>query len=282
MNEINKINNDNKEVVEIPLKMIRTDKELQNRDVLGKGWNEEADKKREKLFLDELRRDIKRRGQIEPVVLVSDTNIEGESFYWMVSGHHRLHALRELGWKTIKAVVHSGGFKKAWELSRQANMHVIQPMSAKAKSQNVWEALISPVSDLYRNMSNRQVSVMLGVSHPLVGKMKKVANEKYNEMKEIGQSCLVFGEDDYWGAVKRKWPYWACARSQTQRNINPEKFYRDAKTVADTIDFNMGWTMNVDENGDDANTLYHYEVRAEALAELSRRYSERAKAMKQK
>ena len=54
---------------------------------------------REKLEL--LKRSIKAQGQIEPIIVCQS---DGE--YYLVDGLHRLLALRELGYRMIKAVVH--------------------------------------------------------------------------------------------------------------------------------------------------------------------------------
>jgi len=257
----------------IKLSAIEELPELQNRNPYGHTSEREDEKRKNAKALSELKQDMGRRGQTTPIIVVPNPHTAGRKLYWLVSGHHRCKAARQLGWKEIDAEVYEGGFRKAWELSKVANMDVYLPMPRSHKTQNAWDALVNPASDYFRTLSAREAAKELGVSHPTIGKMKKRIEEEVG--KVTPQDLASHITSDPMVVVHAKNPFWAAAKAYEPRG--DEVWIHKLE-----VDERVAWLRDqLDLEGEDSPGLRDLRVISEALSLMREEVGAQIQAIQQ-
>lgn len=191
----------------------------------------------------DLAADIKHNGLRVPVDVFE---IEGREGYTMVSGHHRLEAMKKLRRKKVTARVHKGTWEDAWVFSKTCNMDTTKPLSKPQLTQNAWQCLIASESNHYRTLilktSIRATAPVLKVDEKTLRRMvKAMSNIMTNgeRVDEKAENVLTWWDEHNPMQTKREHPYklWTSAMSLS----NPDerewdgKFQADVRTVTEQV-----------------------------------------------
>lgn len=90
--------------------------------------------------------------------------------YWLADGYHRIHAALKMGWAEIICEVRDGGLRNAILYAVEANTRHGLNLSNADKRNAVAKLL---ADEEWRRWSNREIANKCGVSHTLVGDMKR-------------------------------------------------------------------------------------------------------------
>lgn len=189
-------------ITELPLNALRTDQRLQMRNVGMQKVRDDNDTKRYRAHIKDLKRSIEREGQRTPIMVVAD-NKEGLTYhlapgadlahplvsrFWVVDGHHRLEAIRELKLEAVKVEVLEGlGFEAALVASKLSNQDIIQGISRHERTENAWSAL-NLSSDLYRTMPVKESARVLNVGEATIKRMRQSIREEALERGAVDES----------------------------------------------------------------------------------------------
>ena len=162
------------EAVQLHINQINLNPIYQNRDA-----NAELDKagfeRGSREHVRSLTNDLKVNGLHKPVTVYL---INGK--HYLVGGHHRLEAAKQLKWKTIAAYVTIGTKEDSVIASHQENLIPDKPLTAKERTQNAWNALVSNETNHYRKItasSGRKAAEKLAVSEAVIRQMRNALNE---------------------------------------------------------------------------------------------------------
>lgn len=176
--------------VTIELDAIVTDKRLQNRNVGMQKFKEHSDGKRYKRHVADLRRSIRSKGQLNPLLVVAsdegckwaladgaDRSHPNPSKFLLVDGHHRLEALQREGIPTALVTVLPGlGFLDALDACRLSNPDIVQSMSFDERTENAWSAM-NQERDTYRRMGVKEAVDILGVSESTIKRFRSAVRQ---------------------------------------------------------------------------------------------------------
>jgi len=159
---------------EIYISQIKLSPIYQNRDPKAE-LEKAGSERRLKEHVRDLANNLKANGLRKPVTifLIKDK-------HYLVGGHHRLEAAKQLGWSTIQAYVTRGTKEEAAIASHQENLIPDKPLSSKERTQNAWSALTSNETAHYRRVayaSGRDAGTALGVSEAVIRQMRNALNE---------------------------------------------------------------------------------------------------------
>lgn len=204
-------------ITELPLSALKTSQKLQMRNVGMQKVRDDNDAKRYRAHIKDLMRSIEREGQQTPIKVVADDK-EGltyqlargadradpvASYFWVVDGHHRLEAIQELGWETIKVIVLEGlGFDCALAESKLSNRDIIQGITRLERTENAWSAL-NLESDRYRSMPVSESARVLCVGEATIKRMRQAIRGEALEHGAIDEKLARPEQEkqflEYWG-----------------------------------------------------------------------------------
>jgi len=159
---------------EIYINQIELSPIYQNRDPRAE-LDKAGSERRLREHIRDLANDLKAHGLRNPVTIFL---IKGK--HYLVGGHHRLEAAKQLEWHTINAYVTTGTKEDAVIASHQENLIPDKPLSSNERTQNAWSALTSNETAHYRRAaasSGRGAGVVLGVSEAVIRQMRNALNE---------------------------------------------------------------------------------------------------------
>lgn len=189
-------------ITELPITALLTDKKLQMRNVGMQKVRDDDDAKRYRFHIKDLARSIEREGQRTPIRVVAD-NGDGLTYelapgadtshpvateFWVVDGHHRLEAMRELGLESVKVTVLEGlGFDDALVESKLSNRDIVQGISRLERTENAWSAL-NIKRDRYRAMPVKEAAGQLCISTATLKRMRQAIRDEAIEVGAIDES----------------------------------------------------------------------------------------------
>ena len=116
-------------------------------------------------YVNHLKSEIKKGVKLDPIVVFA---VKGK--YTLADGFHRLAALQLAGRKKVKALVFEGGKRKAILFSINTNSKYGRSLTNADKR----NAVLRMLNDKkWTKWSDRKIASKCGVSHTLVGKMRK-------------------------------------------------------------------------------------------------------------
>ena len=186
----------------LPVKRIHVHEELQNR----RGGLD-------KVHLKEMINDISATKLKVPLIV-----FDVDGIHWLVSGHHRLEAIKAIREKeprrfpTVNVRIYTGSFSDARAFSYRQNLQTVKAFTRSEKTENAYQALIDPEIETYRRMSTRDAGKLLGVTHTTVSRMHKA-------LDEWAKVCLRHKGSwmDNTKQVKENLPTWVRARKWIDR-----------------------------------------------------------------
>lgn len=151
---------------ELPIEKLREHSKYQNRKHCSGGLH--ADEKETGKHINELARQIKNNGLINPIEVY---DIEGE--YFVVNGFHRLAAVKSLGHSRIKCQITKGTTKEAWRSAMLANSSASVPLKPSQRIEVAWHAITNREYDdvrreLLAGKGNREVARLWSISEGTV------------------------------------------------------------------------------------------------------------------
>ena len=263
-------------VVMIPIDALRTKPELQNRAMKWRSFEEQAQKKQEKIAQTKLKQDIQRQGQLTPVIVYrrdadNEDNDNGSPTYWLVSGHHRLLALRELGKKKIKAVIHVGDFKAMQVEAILCNMEIQMPLTARQRTQNAWFALTHADVTTFREMTRAQQSRKLGVSLSTIKNMRRKMKELLDDIKKkYAEEIYMKGDKEAWVILANSYPVWWMIKDDEEKRNNTIDFKHSVAMETERIE-NL---LRIEDSESEVLSAEGVRVRELALKAILKKYTQ--------
>lgn len=161
----------------IPLGDIRTHSTLQNRNTTA-SMRRRREAEQRAAHVQRLAQNIEINGLQRPLELVDMTADEvaktGQRF-WLVGGHHRLEAMKLLGWKEAPAVSLEGqGLQAARKLSYLQNAELFRQLEDDQRIDNAWRAINDPSFDTFRSMTNKELAATFNVTTRTIDRMREL------------------------------------------------------------------------------------------------------------